>query len=219
MLCPCRSLHQRVLMPQRGWSSSPVLPKPSLRSATWSNCVFIHVTLLPIRTQCLTQSCHFHLWYDLKPQLLGDVESSPPLSLSLSPSLWLQAQGRIFRKLKEENFFTAKEEVKLETHIKVPAAAAGRVIGKGGKTVRLIACVDIRFSNASSLIFPPAIPVTKVLKSFSQVGHLPVFHTPTSSSDLWDKPFNHTLCHRTAELTLRKTMYPLIHTRATASHE
>ncbi|TSK17958.1 Insulin-like growth factor 2 mRNA-binding protein 1 [Bagarius yarrelli] len=38
-------------------------------------------------------------------------------------------------KLKEENFFTAKEEVKLETHIKVPAAAAGRVIGKGGKTV------------------------------------------------------------------------------------
>lgn len=52
----------------------------------------------------------------------------------------LQAQGRIFRKLKEENFFTAKEEVKLETHIKVPAAAAGRVIGKGGKTVCLCVC-------------------------------------------------------------------------------
>jgi hypothetical protein len=46
-----------------------------------------------------------------------------------------QAQGRIFGKLKEENFFTAKEEVKLETHIKVPSTAAGRVIGKGGKTV------------------------------------------------------------------------------------
>lgn len=46
-----------------------------------------------------------------------------------------QAQGRIFGKLKEENFFSAKEEVKLETHIKVPSTAAGRVIGKGGKTV------------------------------------------------------------------------------------
>ncbi|XP_060716003.1 insulin-like growth factor 2 mRNA-binding protein 2 [Tachysurus vachellii] len=51
------------------------------------------------------------------------------------PEAQFKAQGRIFRKLKEENFFTAKEEVKLEAHIKVPAAAAGRVIGKGGKTV------------------------------------------------------------------------------------
>lgn len=47
----------------------------------------------------------------------------------------LQAQGRIYGKLKEENFFGPKEEVKLETHIKMAAAAAGRVIGKGGKTV------------------------------------------------------------------------------------
>lgn len=47
-----------------------------------------------------------------------------------------QAQGRIFGKLKEENFFGPKEEVKLEAHIKVPSFAAGRVIGKGGKTVR-----------------------------------------------------------------------------------
>lgn len=47
----------------------------------------------------------------------------------------LQAQGRIFGKLKEENFFNPKEEVKLEAHIKVPSFAAGRVIGKGGKTV------------------------------------------------------------------------------------
>uniref|UniRef100_A0A8V1A386 Insulin like growth factor 2 mRNA binding protein 2 n=1 Tax=Gallus gallus TaxID=9031 RepID=A0A8V1A386_CHICK len=43
--------------------------------------------------------------------------------------------GRIFGKLKEENFFNPKEEVKLEAHIKVPSFAAGRVIGKGGKTV------------------------------------------------------------------------------------
>lgn len=48
----------------------------------------------------------------------------------------LQAQGRIYGKLKEENFFGPKEEVKLETHIKMAATAAGRVIGKGGKTVR-----------------------------------------------------------------------------------
>lgn len=48
----------------------------------------------------------------------------------------IQAQGRIYGKLKEENFFGPKEEVKLETHIKMAAAAAGRVIGKGGKTVR-----------------------------------------------------------------------------------
>lgn len=46
-----------------------------------------------------------------------------------------KAQGQIFRKLKEENFVSPKEEVKLETHIKVPSSAAGRVIGKGGKTV------------------------------------------------------------------------------------
>ncbi|MGH0159726.1 UNVERIFIED_CONTAM: hypothetical protein FKN15_066447 [Acipenser sinensis] len=47
----------------------------------------------------------------------------------------IKAQGRIFGKLKEENFFGPKEEVKLEAHIKVPSYAAGRVIGKGGKTV------------------------------------------------------------------------------------
>uniref|UniRef100_A0A8C2MJV1 Insulin-like growth factor 2 mRNA-binding protein 2 n=1 Tax=Cricetulus griseus TaxID=10029 RepID=A0A8C2MJV1_CRIGR len=45
------------------------------------------------------------------------------------------AQGRIFGKLKEENFFNPKEEVKLEAHIRVPSSTAGRVIGKGGKTV------------------------------------------------------------------------------------
>ncbi|XP_018606012.1 insulin-like growth factor 2 mRNA-binding protein 3 isoform X1 [Scleropages formosus] len=51
------------------------------------------------------------------------------------PEAQFKAQGRIFGKLKEENFFGPKEEVKLEAHIKVPAYAAGRVIGKGGKTV------------------------------------------------------------------------------------
>ncbi|XP_041933277.1 insulin-like growth factor 2 mRNA-binding protein 3 isoform X1 [Alosa alosa] len=51
------------------------------------------------------------------------------------PEAQFKAQGRIFGKLKEENFFGPKEEVKLEAHIKVPSSAAGRVIGKGGKTV------------------------------------------------------------------------------------
>uniref|UniRef100_A0AAX7VGR3 RRM domain-containing protein n=1 Tax=Astatotilapia calliptera TaxID=8154 RepID=A0AAX7VGR3_ASTCA len=51
------------------------------------------------------------------------------------PEAQFKAQCRIFGKLKEENFFGPKEEVKLEAHIKVPAFAAGRVIGKGGKTV------------------------------------------------------------------------------------
>ncbi|XP_052388920.1 insulin-like growth factor 2 mRNA-binding protein 3 isoform X1 [Carassius gibelio] len=51
------------------------------------------------------------------------------------PEAQFKAQGRIFGKLKEENFFGPKEEVKLEGHIKVPSFAAGRVIGKGGKTV------------------------------------------------------------------------------------
>uniref|UniRef100_A0A674MIJ1 Insulin-like growth factor 2 mRNA binding protein 2a n=1 Tax=Takifugu rubripes TaxID=31033 RepID=A0A674MIJ1_TAKRU len=52
-----------------------------------------------------------------------------------TPEAQFKAQGRIFGKLKEENIFTGKEEVRLETHIKVPSTAAGRVIGKGGKTV------------------------------------------------------------------------------------
>ncbi|XP_048390664.1 insulin-like growth factor 2 mRNA-binding protein 2 isoform X6 [Stegostoma tigrinum] len=52
-----------------------------------------------------------------------------------SPEAQFKAQGRIYGKLKEENFFSPKEEVKLEANIKVPSSTAGRVIGKGGKTV------------------------------------------------------------------------------------
>lgn len=64
-----------------------------------------------------------------------------------------QAQGRIFGKLKEENFFTAKEEVKLETHIKVPSSAAGRVIGKGGKTVRIQWNTAVTSKQADLIVF------------------------------------------------------------------
>ncbi|XP_075900177.1 insulin-like growth factor 2 mRNA-binding protein 3 isoform X2 [Nelusetta ayraudi] len=62
------------------------------------------------------------------------------------PEAQFKAQCRIFGKLKEENFFGPKEEVKLEAHIKVPSFAAGRVIGKGGKTVnelQNLSCADV----------------------------------------------------------------------------
>ncbi|XP_058474841.1 insulin-like growth factor 2 mRNA-binding protein 3 isoform X1 [Solea solea] len=62
------------------------------------------------------------------------------------PEAQFKAQCRIFSKLKEENFFGPKEEVKLEAHIKVPSFAAGRVIGKGGKTVndlQNMSCADV----------------------------------------------------------------------------
>ncbi|RXM37259.1 Insulin-like growth factor 2 mRNA-binding protein 1 [Acipenser ruthenus] len=60
-----------------------------------------------------------------------------------------QFKGRLYGKLKEENFFGPKEEVKLETHIKVAASAAGRVIGKGGKTVN-----ELQNLTAAEVVVP-----------------------------------------------------------------
>uniref|UniRef100_A0A7N8YR43 Insulin-like growth factor 2 mRNA binding protein 1 n=1 Tax=Mastacembelus armatus TaxID=205130 RepID=A0A7N8YR43_9TELE len=65
------------------------------------------------------------------------------------PEAQFKAQGRIYGKLKEENFFGPKEEVKLETHIKMAAAAAGRVIGKGGKTVN-----ELQNLTAAEVVVP-----------------------------------------------------------------
>ncbi|XP_041118685.1 insulin-like growth factor 2 mRNA-binding protein 2 isoform X3 [Polyodon spathula] len=65
----------------------------------------------------------------------GPEASERMVIITGPPEAQFKAQGRIFGKLKEENFFSPKEEVKLETHIKMPSSAAGRVIGKGGKTV------------------------------------------------------------------------------------
>ncbi|KAM9378391.1 insulin-like growth factor 2 mRNA-binding protein 2 [Phaethornis superciliosus] len=65
----------------------------------------------------------------------GPDASERMVIITGTPEAQFKAQGRIFGKLKEENFFNPKEEVKLEAHIKVPSFAAGRVIGKGGKTV------------------------------------------------------------------------------------
>uniref|UniRef100_A0AAQ4NND0 Insulin-like growth factor 2 mRNA binding protein 3 n=1 Tax=Gasterosteus aculeatus aculeatus TaxID=481459 RepID=A0AAQ4NND0_GASAC len=66
-----------------------------------------------------------------------EVGATPQRRVTIAgpPEAQFKAQCRIFGKLKEENFFGPKEEVKLEAHIKVPSFAAGRVIGKGGKTV------------------------------------------------------------------------------------
>ncbi|KAM6174816.1 insulin-like growth factor 2 mRNA-binding protein 1 isoform 3-T3 [Erethizon dorsatum] len=69
--------------------------------------------------------------------------------LSRFASASIKAQGRIYGKLKEENFFGPKEEVKLETHIRVPASAAGRVIGKGGKTVN-----ELQNLTAAEVVVP-----------------------------------------------------------------
>lgn len=69
----------------------------------------------------------------------------------------LQAQGRLYGKLKEENFFGPKEEVKLETHIKMAAAAAGRVIGKGGKTVSHLNFCKLTFTFLLSHMLRSAI--------------------------------------------------------------
>ncbi|XP_053302764.1 insulin-like growth factor 2 mRNA-binding protein 3 isoform X3 [Pleuronectes platessa] len=65
------------------------------------------------------------------------------------PEAQFKAQCRIFGKLKEENFFGPKEEVKLEAHIKVPSFAAGRVIGKGGKTVN-----DLQNLTCAEVVVP-----------------------------------------------------------------
>ncbi|EPQ08944.1 Insulin-like growth factor 2 mRNA-binding protein 1 [Myotis brandtii] len=74
----------------------------------------------------------------------------PPSSVTgAAPYSSFMAQGRIYGKLKEENFFGPKEEVKLETHIRVPASAAGRVIGKGGKTVN-----ELQNLTAAEVVVP-----------------------------------------------------------------
>uniref|UniRef100_A0A2K6JP59 RRM domain-containing protein n=1 Tax=Rhinopithecus bieti TaxID=61621 RepID=A0A2K6JP59_RHIBE len=62
----------------------------------------------------------------------------------------VQGQGWIFGKVKEENFFNPKEEVKLEAHVRVPSSTAGWVIGKGGKTVS-----ELQNLTSAEVILPP----------------------------------------------------------------
>lgn len=93
------------------------------------------------RRVCFIQTEKYAMLYSNNGKELGLMFIDSPATCKLFTQTvfyiveLLKAQGRIYGKLKEENFFGPKEEVKLETHIKMAASAAGRVIGKGGKTV------------------------------------------------------------------------------------
>ncbi|ELR52431.1 Insulin-like growth factor 2 mRNA-binding protein 3 [Bos mutus] len=67
------------------------------------------------------------------------------------PEAQFKAQGRIYGKIKEENFVSPKEEVKLEAHIRVPSFAAGRVIGKGGKTAIPLNVISVYLLQVNEL--------------------------------------------------------------------
>lgn len=96
------------------------------------------------------------------------------------PEAQFKAQGRIYGKLKEENFFTAKEEVKLEAHIKVPSTAAGRVIGKGGKTVN-----ELQNLTSAEVIVPRD-------------------QTPDENDDVFVKIIGHFFASQTAQRKIRE---------------
>ncbi|KAM9709638.1 insulin-like growth factor 2 mRNA-binding protein 2a isoform 3-T3 [Menidia menidia] len=122
----------------------PVAPagyNPFLQQAPEQEVVYLYIptqavgALIGKKGQHIKQLAHFAgASIKIAPAESPDVTERMVI-ITGTPEAQFKAQGRIFGKLKEENFFSAKEEVKLETHIKVPSTAAGRVIGKGGKTV------------------------------------------------------------------------------------
>ncbi|XP_029385627.1 insulin-like growth factor 2 mRNA-binding protein 2a isoform X3 [Echeneis naucrates] len=122
----------------------PVAPagyNPFLQQAPEQEVVYLFIptqavgALIGKKGQHIKQLAHFAgASIKIAPAESPDVTERMVI-ITGTPEAQFKAQGRIFGKLKEENFFSAKEEVKLETHIKVPSTAAGRVIGKGGKTV------------------------------------------------------------------------------------
>lgn len=113
----------------------------TLEKSFWDiGCALSHYFNLDASTHtgCSNHWCSRSLvkeWIQSRPLQCDNLSLAIQWFNSEPIRLLLQAQGRIYGKLKEENFFGPKEEVKLETHIKMAAAAAGRVIGKGGKTV------------------------------------------------------------------------------------
>uniref|UniRef100_A0A4W4F056 RRM domain-containing protein n=1 Tax=Electrophorus electricus TaxID=8005 RepID=A0A4W4F056_ELEEL len=92
--------------------------------------------------------------------------------ISGPPEAQFKAQGRIFGKLKEENFFGPKEEVKLEAHIKVPSFAAGRVIGKGGKTVEHGLLLPLSLIFGVYLLYCLCIKECRYILGFHSLGML-----------------------------------------------
>ncbi|XP_059800912.1 insulin-like growth factor 2 mRNA-binding protein 3 [Hemitrygon akajei] len=129
--------------------SSPVLPPPSVPPAAYppfgqqSESETVHVFIPALAVGAIIGKKGQHI-KQLSRYAAASIKIAPAegpdakqrmVIITGQPEAQFKAQGRIYSKLKEENFFGPKEEVKLETHIKVPSHAAGRVIGKGGKTV------------------------------------------------------------------------------------
>lgn len=113
-----------------------------------TGCSFLCLALVDLGRGLPAASTLWFPWHYWQPSLAPNQVSQP--------CLLLQAQGRIFGKLKEENFFNPKEEVKLEAHIRVPSSTAGRVIGKGGKTVSVRASRPRRAPQAALALSRPA---------------------------------------------------------------
>ncbi|XP_036432343.1 insulin-like growth factor 2 mRNA-binding protein 2a isoform X2 [Colossoma macropomum] len=120
---------------------SPTAPHAQLHTAPEQEVVYLFIptqavgALIGKKGQHIKQLARFaRASIKIAPAESPDVTERMVI-ITGPPEAQFKAQGRIFGKLKEENFFSSKEEVKLETHIKVPSSAAGRVIGKGGKTV------------------------------------------------------------------------------------
>ncbi|XP_074551511.1 insulin-like growth factor 2 mRNA-binding protein 2a isoform X2 [Halichoeres trimaculatus] len=140
------------------FSSMPVLPpsagprgavsqmapagyNPFLQQAQEQEVVYLYIpnhavgALIGKKGQHIKQLAHFAgASIKIAPPESPDVTERMVI-ITGTPEAQFKAQGRIYGKLKEDNFFSGKQDVKLETHIKVPSCTAGRVIGKGGKTV------------------------------------------------------------------------------------
>uniref|UniRef100_A0AAQ4R1F1 Insulin-like growth factor 2 mRNA binding protein 3 n=1 Tax=Gasterosteus aculeatus aculeatus TaxID=481459 RepID=A0AAQ4R1F1_GASAC len=123
-----------------GCSSTKVWPPPQGHPESETVHLFIPAlavgAIIGKQGQHIKQLSHF-AGASIKIAPAEEVGATPQRRVTIAgpPEAQFKAQCRIFGKLKEENFFGPKEEVKLEAHIKVPSFAAGRVIGKGGKTV------------------------------------------------------------------------------------
>lgn len=133
--------HSSHLSGLYGVPSASAIPHQHSQQAPEQEVVYLFIptqavgALIGKKGQHIKQLAHFAgASIKIAPAESPDVTERMVI-ITGTPEAQFKAQGRIFGKLKEENFFSAKEEVKLETHIKVPSSAAGRVIGKGGKTV------------------------------------------------------------------------------------
>lgn len=87
------------------------------------------------RGQHIKQLSHFaRASIKIAPPEAPDAKLSV-LIITGPPDARFKAQGRIYGNIKEENFVSLKEEVKIEVQIRVPSFASARIIGKGGKMV------------------------------------------------------------------------------------